>query len=595
MVVLFTHGGPLGVPVATAFPLDYAVVDCETTGLVPGRDRVVQVAIRRMTADGTVTDRWSTLVDPQCHPGPVEIHGITPDRLVGAPTFVDVAQQIGELLSDRVLVAHNARFDFEMLEAEFDRLGQRVPVNNRLCTRDLARRLDLPLEDYGLATVAGFFGVAQWRYHDAEGDADALVEVLRHLLSDSYTFAITLPLATCALAGRPRHTRRSQVSPYANPGRWRSGTNLVQGMAFVVTGETELPRHTILDRGYAAGLSAMNSVSGRTSLLVSNDPDSGSGKLRAADKHGTPVVDEEEFLALLGSILPGTRQEQSSTGPAVAAKPVARRTGPMAGRRVLVLGGLHGEAAQVRERIGERGGAPRVMLTQTVTDVVALHGADRDARWPRVLEAGLTWLDPTTLESLAAPAGAVAAVLGSAVADHTTLVRGQVVDLPEEVASWQLVTSWLQSQQTAQRDVDVVAFRCGSDEKVRVDEDFVFYNQPGTDDGALFLDSSTQAEAMLSIEMDCLDDTDDRLLVWACLPDGHTFADVGAVELSVSDAAGAIFARATLDAATTEQSLHLATIYRRGGRWRLRVVGQGHEMGLAGLARLHGVDVDDPA
>jgi DNA polymerase III subunit epsilon len=46
-------------------------------------------------------------------------------------------------------------------------------------------------------------------------------------------------------------------------------------------------------------------------------------------------------------------------------------------------------------------------------------------------------------------------------------------------------------------------------------------------------------------------------------------------------------------AATTERSLLLAHIYRRDGRWRLRAIGQGYDHGLADLATLHGVTVDD--
>jgi DNA polymerase III subunit epsilon len=57
--------------------------------------------------------------------------------------------------------------------------------------------------------------------------------------------------------------------------------------------------------------------------------------------------------------------------------------------------------------------------------------------------------------------------------------------------------------------------------------------------------------------------------------------------------AGAPHLRATLDAATTEQSLLLATICRRHNRWRFSAIGQGHEFGLAELATNHGVAVED--
>ena len=42
----------------------FAVVDVETTGLKASRHRIVQVAVVTTLGDGTVLDRWSTLVNP---------------------------------------------------------------------------------------------------------------------------------------------------------------------------------------------------------------------------------------------------------------------------------------------------------------------------------------------------------------------------------------------------------------------------------------------------------------------------------------------------------------------------------------------------
>lgn len=292
------------------YPHDYAVVDVETTGL-SASDRVVQVAVTQLDAAGGVVDSWSSLVHPQRHPGPVHIHGLTPDRLAGAPTFDQVAPVVAEKLRGRILVAHNARFDHDMLASEFLRLGRTLPSEHRLCTRNLARRLDLPVADYRLRSVADFFGVPAWREHDAEADVTAAVEVLRHLLTDACGLGLRLPLARCGtsaghLALRSLPSRRA---PYLNPGPWQEGRPLVQGMAFVVTGPTRRDRAELFELGYATGLSAMNSVSGRTSLVVCNDPGLQTGKVTSARERGLPIVDEEQFLALLASVLPGTRSD----------------------------------------------------------------------------------------------------------------------------------------------------------------------------------------------------------------------------------------------------------------------------------------------
>src|ERR1700759_1392763 len=90
---------------------DWALVDVETSGLVPRRDRVLSIAVVTLGPDGEQTGEFSTLLDPGCDPGPVHVHGLTAERLRGAPTFEQVAAQIGGMLQDRVMVAHNAQFD----------------------------------------------------------------------------------------------------------------------------------------------------------------------------------------------------------------------------------------------------------------------------------------------------------------------------------------------------------------------------------------------------------------------------------------------------------------------------------------------------
>ncbi|MBO9705935.1 MAG: DNA polymerase III subunit epsilon, partial [Arthrobacter sp.] len=97
----------------------FAVVDVETTGLVAGRDRVAEIGIVHVDPDGTVRDRWETLVNPQRDLGPQRIHGIRAEQVRDAPLFLDVLPEIARRLEGRAFVAHNARFDHRFLTAEF--------------------------------------------------------------------------------------------------------------------------------------------------------------------------------------------------------------------------------------------------------------------------------------------------------------------------------------------------------------------------------------------------------------------------------------------------------------------------------------------
>ncbi|MEV4558875.1 DEDDh family exonuclease [Kitasatospora sp. NPDC049285] len=298
----------------------FAVVDVETTGL--GRsDRVISAGVYQLDRDGEVTGHWYTLVNPERDPGPVWIHGLTSEALEGAPTFPEVAEEFAEQLRGRVMVAHNALFDWNMISREFSRAGLRAPVEQRLCTMVLARDLALPLPNGKLASLAAHFGVRQRQAHHALDDARVLAEVFRPSLRLARDGGVPLPLTTCvavtdlgesdaapaggrAWSSSYRPSRKRPPCPYPNPGRWADGNPLVQGMRVAITGDTATDRELLEDRAIEAGLHIAGSVSRLTSLLVTNEPSSWSGKARKAREYGTPVLGEDAFLHLLREVAP---------------------------------------------------------------------------------------------------------------------------------------------------------------------------------------------------------------------------------------------------------------------------------------------------
>ncbi|UGT61422.1 exonuclease domain-containing protein [Nocardia asteroides] len=583
----------------------YALVDVETTGLRPGQHRVLSVAALLLDDAGAVVREFHTLVDPGGDPGPVHIHGLTREILRGAPEFGRVAGELAGVLSGRVLVAHNARFDHGFLAAEFRRAGVRMPVRSRMCTLALARRIALPTVDFKLATLAAHYGVVQRRAHDALDDTRVLAGVLRGLAGDAARLGISAPVLDCA--DEPARWPRSRAGAkplceYRYPGRLPAGEPLVQGMKVAITGDTALEREVLVARAEAAGLDVTGAVSGRTSVLVCNDPGSGSAKARRARELGTVVLREGEFLRLLGDVRAGEAlgalpagasedQDAGAGGPidggrlgqavgavGVQEKPSggphddrgARDTvrGPLTGRRVIVLGGTHTEAARIRAAVTNLGGAAAANLSARVTDVVALPGGRPDQRLARARRLGLPIHGPELVQhSTPTPA-----------ASTTTLARGQVTDLPDQ-PRWTIRASW------HTHTVDLVAFLLDDTESVARDADFVFYNQPETRGATLTCDGP--AEQAVELDLTALRPGRTRIVIAAALEQpGITFGDVGPVELDIDG-----FAQATLDAATEERTLLLAEVYRRGERWRLRAVGQGYPTGLAELAAGYGVEL----
>ncbi|MEU6354052.1 DEDDh family exonuclease [Streptomyces sp. NPDC047072] len=316
----------------TAYPQGYAVVDVETTGLARD-DRIISAAVYRLDARGEVEDHWYTLVNPERDPGPVWIHGLTSDVLEGAPLFQDIAEEFSARLADRVLVAHNAVFDWQMIAREYARAGREAPVRQRLCTIVLSKELGLPLPNHKLESLAAHFGVVQQRAHHALDDARVLAEAFRPSLRTAAARGVRLPLHECRpltewtdRAAVPRQqpsygggygsyrptswrpARKRPACPYPNPGRYEEGGRLKQGMRIAFSGDTSIERDLLEDRAVEAGLHVATSISRLTSLLVTNDPDSGTSKVVKARQFGTPVVDEAAFGQLLGDVEPASPQ-----------------------------------------------------------------------------------------------------------------------------------------------------------------------------------------------------------------------------------------------------------------------------------------------
>lgn len=321
-------------PWPTAYPEGYAVVDVETTGLARD-DRIVSAAVYQLDARGRVEDQWYTLVNPQRDPGPVWIHGLTSEVLADAPLFPEIADAFAKRLEGRVLVAHNAAFDWSMIAREYARARATAPVRQRLCTIALSKELRLPLPNHKLESLAAHYGVVQQRAHHALDDARVLAEAFRPSLHLAAEAGLRLPLLACqpltewsdgptavssaaSTAARStrvgyqpsyrpttwRPSRKRPACPYPNPGRYEPGEQLIQGMRVAFSGDTSIDRELLEDRAVDAGLHVATSVSRLTSVLVTNDPDSPTSKTTKARSFGTPVIDEAAFIQLLSHVTP---------------------------------------------------------------------------------------------------------------------------------------------------------------------------------------------------------------------------------------------------------------------------------------------------
>ncbi|MFC0042124.1 TerD family protein [Actinomadura rayongensis] len=145
-------------------------------------------------------------------------------------------------------------------------------------------------------------------------------------------------------------------------------------------------------------------------------------------------------------------------------------------------------------------------------------------------------------------------------------------------------------------DADASALLLAADGRVRNDDDFVFYNQPGHPSGAVRHEGKQPGATVrdvLAVDLARVEPAVERVVI-AASADGGTFARFADLYVRVVDAAdGTEIARFDSTGATTETAYVLGELYRRQGAWKFRAVGQGYDSGLAGLATDFGISVDD--
>jgi DNA polymerase-3 subunit epsilon len=154
----------------------YLALDFETANRMRGSACALAVTT---VVDDQVTDRWSTLIDPEA---PFEsmnshIHGLTEVDVQGAPTFGDIADILQGLLADsEVVVAHSAAFDIQVMRASAARYDVELPDFSFACTRVFARRWFPGWPSYALTYCTNQLGIddALGRdHHNPTWDAEA--------------------------------------------------------------------------------------------------------------------------------------------------------------------------------------------------------------------------------------------------------------------------------------------------------------------------------------------------------------------------------------------------------------------------------------
>ncbi len=163
------------------FDRDLIIIDTETTGMSGMHDRIIELAMIRISKD-KIVDKFTTLINPEGRISPFisSFTGITNEDLKDAPLFGDVKNRVLELLDDAVFVAHNVRFDYSFIKNELKRTGVNFKAKT-FCTVRLSRRLFPEHRSHSLESVINRYNFKFESRHRAYDDAHVLWQFLKKI------------------------------------------------------------------------------------------------------------------------------------------------------------------------------------------------------------------------------------------------------------------------------------------------------------------------------------------------------------------------------------------------------------------------------
>lgn len=176
-------------PALIPFDRPLVVFDLETTGLVPGEDRTVEIAYQKILPSGEVIAAVRR-INPGCSipEDATSIHGIRNEDVAEAPTFAKLCYELWSIFEGVDVGGFNVYgYDLPFLRAEFALVGKNFDYSNRkildakfifhkFASRDMVSRRDLS------AACKEYCGDVHTSAHTAEGDVAVTVKVLEKQL-----------------------------------------------------------------------------------------------------------------------------------------------------------------------------------------------------------------------------------------------------------------------------------------------------------------------------------------------------------------------------------------------------------------------------
>lgn len=161
----------------------FVCLDCESTGLEPDQDRIVEIAVARFTFE-KVLQQFESLVNPEREIPQIsqDIHKITPEMIADKPKIVEILPKVLKMIDGHILVGHGIGFDIALIAAEARRCAIPCAISSapHIDTLRLARLYgESPINS--LDMLRQHFNIAPQGVHRAMSDVIVNIEVFKKL------------------------------------------------------------------------------------------------------------------------------------------------------------------------------------------------------------------------------------------------------------------------------------------------------------------------------------------------------------------------------------------------------------------------------
>lgn len=162
---------------------EFICLDCESTGLDPKTDRMIEIAVVRFTFDEILSSR-ETLVNPECliPAASQEIHHISQEMIASKPLIKDVLPEFLKMVEGHTIVGHGIGFDIALIAAEAQRaqIPTKILQNPTIDTLRMARLYgESPVNS--LDRLRQHFNIEAQGIHRAMSDVMVNIEVFKSL------------------------------------------------------------------------------------------------------------------------------------------------------------------------------------------------------------------------------------------------------------------------------------------------------------------------------------------------------------------------------------------------------------------------------